>query len=1082
MSSRERNRAKRKEKSLAGSNKRIKFDNEKVVMAYKKELEFQIPDNEHPMQYLILKLLKQLFSPFWEVRHGAALALREMLKNLGGEMGKIDGLDIERNITLHQDWCKDVSVRILSVLALDRFTDFVGDNPQIPVREVCAQVLGVVAKFASRELIFDIITKGLISLIRESKISVELVGQSWGIRLAAFTGLKYILAVRTDLLEFLLKDNDGEFTPILLTILDGLLDLNDDVRVVAALTLAPIVDEIVSIFSGPKLFEAILVPLWNSLHELDDLTSATVSIMDLISKLIIRPQISSIIQNETCDYLAHLIPQIYPFFRHAISSARASILESLFTFASLSFNSSSGISWISPDLLNLIFQNFFLEENCDIVEISLKIWNELVLVLKKNSNLLSSDLSSYFDSFLPGLFTLLMFPIGSRIDPGQFIYFTSEGSTISKLGRFMIGKVRKVSGNEGLNISPHDKAMAMQDFTVVAKSQVMFNRVAASKALGELLFHIFDTNPPQKFVVSISQIIRNCLSSPYAYNRIFSSIVIQYWFRNFHENYPARSLDDIEVMNGLFVECNDQLISAHEGNQLLFVEIQSYLVDLRQQTEALFRIFSSLGCQMPLLPSLPFDSNPINSELGPIFTVHVAETISSSLFAQFLDKIPSKITSELLENLQNKNANLRSSLNDFYLRQESIEITYMSSLASLLVSAEYFPGKQNHLIRSLLNSIKKDSDFNFQKRSAEALSDLLFWNSQKGGKSLTINDKIIKNLSSMLCNDPELVVNEPTNVEQLKVMTWEKIQLDLEVKKESSKKSKTSKKSSIIEDVNGSEDEEFQSDQSIEFRGGIIVFKILCKKFGATLLKDISSIWSLIGLPLITYKNDPATVSSTNSAINSMMLLQYMIPFLDKAILDTEIQPLIIIVCELSRHNISLVRYCAAICLGTMCCYITFPSMKAVIDHILPCLSESNDLINRLGASEAIYQILELMKDDVLPYIVFLIVPILRRMSDPDSNVRFLCSNIFAKLVKLVPLEKGIPNPDGFSSEMIKLKDEERKFMGQLVGSEKVEDFQLNVEIKAELRPYQKDGVNWLAFLNRYGLHGILCDGNYKFY
>ena len=41
----------------------------------------------------------------------------------------------------------------------------------------------------------------------------------------------------------------------------------------------------------------------------------------------------------------------------------------------------------------------------------------------------------------------------------------------------------------------------------------------------------------------------------------------------------------------------------------------------------------------------------------------------------------------------------------------------------------------------------------------------------------------------------------------------------------------------------------------------------------------------------------------------------------------------------------------------------------------------------------------------------------------------------------------------------------------------KVEPFQLPVAIKAELRTYQQEGVNWLAFLNKYHLHGILCDG-----
>lgn len=32
------------------------------------------------------------------------------------------------------------------------------------------------------------------------------------------------------------------------------------------------------------------------------------------------------------------------------------------------------------------------------------------------------------------------------------------------------------------------------------------------------------------------------------------------------------------------------------------------------------------------------------------------------------------------------------------------------------------------------------------------------------------------------------------------------------------------------------------------------------------------------------------------------------------------------------------------------------------------------------------------------------------------------------------------------------------------------------IQIDATLRSYQKEGVNWLAFLNKYNLHGILCD------
>jgi TATA-binding protein-associated factor len=39
-----------------------------------------------------------------------------------------------------------------------------------------------------------------------------------------------------------------------------------------------------------------------------------------------------------------------------------------------------------------------------------------------------------------------------------------------------------------------------------------------------------------------------------------------------------------------------------------------------------------------------------------------------------------------------------------------------------------------------------------------------------------------------------------------------------------------------------------------------------------------------------------------------------------------------------------------------------------------------------------------------------------------------------------------------------------------------VEDFVLPFKCNRVLRPYQQEGVNWLAFLRRFKLHGALCD------
>jgi TATA-binding protein-associated factor len=114
-------------------------------------------------------------------------------------------------------------------------------------------------------------------------------------------------------------------------------------------------------------------------------------------------------------------------------------------------------------------------------------------------------------------------------------------------------------------------------------------------------------------------------------------------------------------------------------------------------------------------------------------------------------------------------------------------------------------------------------------------------------------------------------------------------------------------------------------------------------------------------------------------------------------------------------------------------------------------------------------------------------------MSDPDDDIRSTATNTFASLVKMVPLEvsdnrsclwdpaniiqTGLPDPPGFSEELLRRRDEERQFLAQLLDGSKVEQYVLPVKIKAELRKYQQEGINWLAFLAKYQLHGILCDG-----
>jgi TATA-binding protein-associated factor len=139
---------------------------------------------------------------------------------------------------------------------------------------------------------------------------------------------------------------------------------------------------------------------------------------------------------------------------------------------------------------------------------------------------------------------------------------------------------------------------------------------------------------------------------------------------------------------------------------------------------------------------------------------------------------------------------------------------------------------------------------------------------------------------------------------------------------------------------------------------------------------------------------------------------------------------------------------------------------------------------------------------EILPYIVFLVVPILGRMSDFNERIRKVVTYCFATLIKLMPLEvsvpspplppplrhqqltnasgdrrqSAIPDPPDLPKEMVEQKQRERRFLEQLLDGSKLDNYALPIKINAELRKYQQEGVNWLGFLNKYKLHGILCD------
>ncbi|KAG2370602.1 hypothetical protein C9374_014757 [Naegleria lovaniensis] len=166
------------------------------------------------------------------------------------------------------------------------------------------------------------------------------------------------------------------------------------------------------------------------------------------------------------------------------------------------------------------------------------------------------------------------------------------------------------------------------------------------------------------------------------------------------------------------------------------------------------------------------------------------------------------------------------------------------------------------------------------------------------------------------------------------------------------------------------------------------------------------------------------------------------------------------------------IRKHSALTISEICYHVEHDALLALVQELLPSLANPTNVASRRGAALTIYAFLSRLEMKSLPAVAFLAVPLLKRMSDQDDVTREIASNCFGTVIKLLPLEKSSTSLKGLEKQL----EEEHKFIDQLLDNTKVEPFDIPIKINAELRQYQKDGVSWLAFLNKYNLHGILCD------
>lgn len=1041
-------------------------DDSKVVSEFKGPIvpekpaiqtEAEEEGRQWPFDMLCDILSVDLFDPNWEIRHGAAMGLREVVRVHGAGAGRQRGKSRIANNALNAVWLDDLACRLCCVLMLDRFGDYISDNVVAPIRETVGQTLGALLLHLPSSII-DLLYKVLHRMVLQRDI--DLAGRIWEVCHGGMLGFKYLGVVRKDVL---MAHLDG----IVEAVMKGLSDYDDDVRAVSAATLIPIAEDLVEM--RPQLLPSLISLVWDCLSDLrDDLSASTGHVMDLLAKLCSYEQVlAAMIENASSDSdhqsdseqsFYHLVPRLYPFLRHTIPSVRSAVLRALQTF--MNIDASQSKSWVGSRILRLVFQNLLVERNEGVLELSLGVWHKLATFLAREGRFKSEFLCNSSP-----MFALALHPIGVTRYPipmdyslimrpsGQLLMEVAPAprkQSPQAVGEPPTKRRRRSEKKEEVSAKTHnvDGHMLQGDVDLVGADTLIRSRINGAKALGEALELSLDDHDTE----GLTDHLVSALQSPYSTTQMAAAMIIE---------EQARYPNSIAGLPAILI---DLLRSAVEGSRPeSYTDLVSFLQIARAQCQSLLNAFRDQG-RIPS-PKIPTIAIVVQGDTGAgptAFSLSNAEIIVGQDYDRLKKALPTAQRFASLQIFEDARANAVLAIEEAKKVKAERDIRIRAAASSALVALKIVPKKPANLIKSLTDSVRNEENAELQKRSAMSVSALMQY--YASGDRSKAADKIISNVIKFYCIDtsetPEFLPNS----------TFEDSILSL--RKEEDRK----------DHLDAAKYEQEAKAARITRRGAKEVIDHLAIAFGKDLFVNASGFKTRISEPLgkvfgfdgtLLLEKIPEDVGQ--DVVDAFSLLRVLAPNLHPNLQPFVDQTIPTILTAL-RCKYSVFRYAAAKCFATICSVWTVKGMTILVEKVLPAIRNPLELHCRQGAIECIYHLIHVMEDNILPYVIFLIVPILGRMSDSDGDVRLIATTTFATLVKLVPLEAGIADPPGFSEELLKGRDKERKFVAQMLDPKKTDSFQIPVDIRATLRSYQQDGVNWLAFLNRFNLHGILCD------
>ncbi|CAG0889106.1 unnamed protein product [Darwinula stevensoni] len=970
-----------------------------------------------PFQAFCDTLSYDLFSPVWEVRHGAATVLREVIRVHGSGAGKVLGASCEEMAQGHDSWLEDIALKLICVLLLDRFGDFVSDQVVAPVKETAAQALSWVCYHQKEEHV-EAVMQVLIELLKEKE---------WQVRHGGLLGIKYIFAARDDLQEKLVPS-------VFEQVFECLQDSMDDVAAAAANALVPIASRLLKAL--PEQIPKLLTTLWDALQCLDDLTSATNSVITLLSSLLSHYDAPA----EGLP-LNELVRRLWPFMAHSSANVRKATLETLIVLTS-KLPEKEGADWIHTILSEAIcftYMRALVETLPSLHKLIFKLWRNLI-----NRTRLTTLVSSTC-TIVSGLLCLAMTQSHVVLD-------------LNLLGPDMNAVMRSVyKGTESLYLGGSEKH---HDSFMHRSECAMQCRLLAARLLGLLsgaitipLEGVVYHEPPSE---TYAQILASPLNARSAYGRTVVALVTAEWL----SQYPDSSVPDSLVQ--CFHQCLTQCLY-YDEIAVNFTRLQQGVRDL----------VASLLHHNAKIPTEYSGSAVLTLQQIEEFAKVVESGVMKSL----------KVNQKRRDLLEDQRLNIQKLAQQTIIEQESLTLLCNACIAEAVAWTKNLPEKLNPLIRPLMETIRKQSTSQLQNRAACALAMVL---KSCAKKDPCPNAKVVKNLITYLCSGsvmPNLELQElPLDREKLVKCTksegilkllQHQVSAEQPLKRQDSGmgSGKLGKAAPESEATTDSDDSQY-----LQVRGAELAIRSLASEFGENLPKDLPPLWEAATEFSSLLLSDPITDEIAHSLLRSLRVFEVL-----SVAVHENLHEELVRLCKDFMKCLSLpftaVRHMAARCLSTFASVKIESIMNMVLDILLELLNDPMKVSSRQGAVEAIASLIDRTGLKLVPYVPILILPILGQMSDNDVPTRLMSSQCFASLVQLMPFHaSAMKNSELPKSQMHSPTADQKNFLEQLLNPSLMKSVPVPKIILAELRKYQQEGLNWLGFLQRYKLHGILCD------